>query len=46
MTLEELEAALAKVVASEETLGYPDIHTEDWIAEEIERRKAGTSLAS
>jgi len=40
MTLPELEAALATVIESEDLLGHPDIHTEDFLADEIARRKA------
>ncbi len=39
MTLAQLERALERVIASEDELGRPDIHMEDWIAAEIARRK-------
>lgn len=31
MTIDELEAALTKVIDSEDELGHPDVHTEDYL---------------
>jgi hypothetical protein len=38
-TLAELEAELVAVEASEDTRGYPDVHTEDYLKDEIARLK-------
>ncbi len=38
MTLEELQHALTKTIESEDDLGHPDIHTEDFLSAEIARR--------
>ena len=39
MSLAELRAVLAQVIASEGERGYPDTRTEDLLGEEIRRRE-------
>lgn len=45
MTLKELETELDTVIESEDIFGRPDIHTEDWIRDEIELRKKGPKVS-
>ncbi len=44
LTIAELEALLETVFATEDIHGRPDVHTEDWIKDEIARRKTARGL--